>query len=78
MQTPGAPAEKGGATGGGAVGGRALGGGIPGQGGPRGRPDGDDINVRVSMTDNKVNQFEDALAIITQQLESFRFVLKSA
>ncbi len=37
----------------------------------RGEPDGG-IEYKVQLTDVKVNKFEDTLAILTQQLESFR------
>ena len=37
----------------------------------RGQPDGDVVH-KIKVTDTKVTQFEDTLAIITQQLDSFR------
>ena len=39
----------------------------------RGQPDGDVVH-KIKVTDTKVTQFEDTLAIITQQLDSFRWV----
>ena len=38
----------------------------------REQPDEGDVAQKIKITDTKVIQFEDTLAIITQQLDSFR------